>query len=105
MQEVTEGAEDYEDWGKEEKEEFGVVAMMETRMARMCRVRIIEACKNYELANLYPARVVAVGCLYFVMKEGGLNISDEVPSWLDNVTSGKVAMEDFEEVLVELRNT
>ena len=43
MQEVTEGAEDYEDWGKEEKEEFGVVAMMETRMARMCRVRIIEA--------------------------------------------------------------
>lgn len=59
-------------------------------------------CKNYRLANFFPARAVAAGCLFVVLTARGLQIPASQERWLDDITSGKVDMEDFEEVLVEL---
>lgn len=60
-------------------------------------------CKNYRLANFFPARAVAAGCLFVVLTARGLQIPVSTERWLDDITSGKVDMEDFDEVLVELR--
>lgn len=60
-------------------------------------------CKNYRLANFFPARAIAAGCLFVVLSARGLQIPVSQERWLDDITSGKVDMEDFEEVLVELR--
>lgn len=60
-------------------------------------------CKNYRLANFFPSRAVAAGCLFVVLTARGLQIPASQERWLDDITSGKVEMEDFEEVLIELR--
>lgn len=57
--------------------------------------------KNYQLANFFPARAVAVGCLYMVLKKRGILVHNR-DRWVDDITSGKVDAEDFEEVLEEL---
>lgn len=57
--------------------------------------------KNYQLANFFPARAVAVGCLYMVLKKRGMLVHNR-DRWVDHITSGKVDVEDFEEVLEEL---
>lgn len=61
------------------------------------------SCKNYQLANLFPARAVALGCLYAVLEDRGLKIRGNLVDWVDHTTSGRVDMEDFEEVIQELR--
>ena len=61
------------------------------------------SCKNYQLANLFPARAVAVGCVWVVMAERGLKVEEDIRKWVDGITSGKVDLGDFEEVLEELR--
>lgn len=60
-------------------------------------------CKNYRLANFFPARAVAAGCLFVVLTARGLQIPASRERWLDDITSGKVDIEDLDEVLVELR--
>ena len=60
-------------------------------------------CKQYGLANRYPARAVALGCLYVVMEDRGLKITENLSDWVDHTTSGKVDTEDFEEVIHELK--
>lgn len=57
--------------------------------------------KNYHLANFFPARVVAAGCLHRVMRRRGLSVENR-DQWVSNITGGKVDSEDFEEVLFEL---
>ena len=59
-------------------------------------------CKNYNLSNLFPSRAVALGCIYTVLQDRGLRITEELPQWVDGITSGKVDLEDFKEVLEEL---
>lgn len=44
---------------------------------------------------------MAVGCLYVVMMKRGMQV-DKRDRWVDEITSGKVELEDFEEVLEEL---
>ena len=46
-----------------------------------------------------------MGCLYLAIEERGLHITEDVKMWLDNITSGKVDVGDFEEVLDELKQT
>ncbi|MCJ1356757.1 MAG: hypothetical protein MMC33_006753 [Icmadophila ericetorum] len=105
MEDSLKAAEDYERWGKEEKEELGVIGEMDGGLGRICKIKAAQACKNYQLANLFPARAVAVGCLYLAIEERGLRITEDVKMWLDNITSGKVDVGDFEEVLDELKQT
>ena len=56
-------------------------------------------CKNDQLANLFPARAVAAGCLFQTLKEKGVLIVEDPSAWLDHVTNGKVDIEDFREAL------
>ena len=39
------------------------------------------------------------------MEERGLAPTEEVKKWLNNITSGKVDIGDFEEILEELKQT
>lgn len=97
---VANASENYDSWGKEEKEEYGVVKdAMDTSIGRACRSKAIRACKDYQLANLFPARAVALGCLYVVMEERGLRTSKARTEWVDDIASGKVDNDDFEEVV------
>ncbi len=91
MEDIINAGEEYDRWSKEEQEEYGVVKnAMDTSLGRACRAKAISAwvtwwrlscstadrrsqrCQNYQLANLFPARAVAVGCLYLVMEDRGL---------------------------------
>ena len=60
-------------------------------------------CKEYRLANLFPARAVTLGCLYVAMQDRGLRFSEDLSQWVDQITSRKVDMEDFAEILEVLR--
>lgn len=51
--------------------------------------------------NFFPPRAVAVGCLYVVMMKRGMQV-EKRDRWVDDITSGKVDPEDFEEVFEEL---
>ena len=59
----------------------------------------IFSCKNYRIANLFPARVVAIGCLYTVLTERGLKMLGDKKKWIDDISGRKVDVEDFDEVL------
>lgn len=60
-------------------------------------------CKNYSLANLYPARAVAAGCVWFTMEKRGWVGAPEMRKWVDRTTSGKVDIEDLQEIVEQLR--
>ena len=106
MADITNVAEDYDGWGKEEREEYGVQGdAMETRIGRACRKMIIDACKNAELANHFPARAVAIACLYAVLGERRLLIRGSVQDWVFSTTSQKVDIEDFDEAVAALKSS
>ncbi len=44
LEDVASAGEDYEGWGKEEREEYGVVSAMDTGVGRACKARAVEAC-------------------------------------------------------------
>ena len=46
---------------------------------------------------------MALGCVYIALQDRGLSITEDLPLWVDRVSSGKVDVVDFEEVLEELR--
>lgn len=61
-------------------------------------------CKKYQLANLFPARAVALGCLYVVMEERGLRTANTRKKWVEDIASGKVDDEDLEEIVDMLKS-
>ena len=65
----------------------------------------VKRCKDYQLANLFPARAVALGCLYVVMEERGLRTVKARKEWVDDIASRKVDNEDFEEVVEVLKRS
>lgn len=40
---VTSAGEDYDRWGNEEREEYGVAGATETAIARACRLEVVQA--------------------------------------------------------------
>lgn len=62
-------------------------------------------CKDYQLANLFPARAVALGVVYRVMEDRRLRVERELREWVSDVGSGKVDVEDFEEVVEILKHS
>ncbi|KAI9820698.1 MAG: hypothetical protein M1827_005067 [Pycnora praestabilis] len=97
------GTEDYDGFGKEHRDEYKIVDLMETGTGRACRARAVEACENYQLANFFPARAVAAACLHMTLKERGMKFGSNPQVWLEDVTSGRVELADFEEILGELK--
>lgn len=43
IEEIASAGEDYDRWGNEEREEYGVVGAMETGFARACRTEVVQA--------------------------------------------------------------
>ena len=41
---IADAGEDYDSWGKEEREEYGVIVGTDTRVGRACRTKAVEAC-------------------------------------------------------------
>lgn len=106
MGDVTDASENYDSWENEDKEEYGVVKdAMDTSFGRACRSKAISACKNYQLTNFFPARAVALGCLYVVMEERGLRTANARKEWVDDIASRKVDNEDFEEIVEVLKRS
>ena len=62
-------------------------------------------CKNYQLANLFPARAVALGCLYVVLEERGLETGESGKEWVEDIARSRVDNEDFEEVVELLKSS
>lgn len=60
-------------------------------------------CKDYQLANLFPARAVALGVVCTILEDRGLRIRMQQREWVKDVGSGKVDHEDFEEVVEILK--
>ena len=84
-------------WGENRRAYFSMLARYpDLRMS-------VYRCKNYNLSNLFPARAVALGCVYKALQDRGLSIREDLRRWVDQITSGKVDLEDFEEVIEELR--
>ncbi|KAI4186388.1 MAG: hypothetical protein LQ346_005688 [Caloplaca aetnensis] len=103
-EDVDRAGEDYDAWDKEAREEYGVInGVTDTRMGQACRMRVLEACKDYQLANLFPMRAVALGVVYTVLEDRGLRIEMQQREWVKDVGSGKVDHEDFEEVVEILK--
>ncbi|KAL9629622.1 MAG: hypothetical protein Q9204_005168, partial [Flavoplaca sp. TL-2023a] len=106
MEDIENVGEGFDEWDREAKDEYGVLSgIMEGRLGRGCRAKAVDACKNYELANLFPARAVALGIVYVVLEERGLKIELGVREWVKDVGSAKVDSEDFDEVIDILRKT
>ncbi|KAL8881061.1 MAG: hypothetical protein Q9198_001658 [Flavoplaca austrocitrina] len=106
MEDIENVGEGFDEWDREAKGEYGVLSgIMEGRVGRGCRAKAVDACKNYELANLFPARAVALGIVYVVLEERGLKIELGVREWVKDVGSAKVDSEDFDEVIEILRKT
>ena len=84
-----------------------------TGLARICwsiggveELTIRGRCKNYEVAEFYPARAVAIVSLFLAMDERGLSVGEgtqELQVWIDDTSGGKVDAEDFWEVVGLLR--
>lgn len=51
-----------------------------------------------QLVNFFPARAIALSCLYVEVQERTLNLMGDVRLWLQDVSSRKVHWEDFEEI-------
>lgn len=62
------------------------------------------SCKDYQLANLFPPRAVALGCLHVVMEGRGMGRTAGTKEWVDDISSRKVDIEDFEEVIERLKS-
>ncbi|OCL06149.1 hypothetical protein AOQ84DRAFT_83055 [Glonium stellatum] len=94
------GTEDYDGHEKEHRDEYQMIDLMDTRLGKACRLKAIEVCKNYQLSNFFPARALAAACVYVTFQDYGFNVGGDRSTWLEEVTSGKVDIEDFDEVLV-----
>ncbi|KAL8920090.1 MAG: hypothetical protein Q9208_006443 [Pyrenodesmia sp. 3 TL-2023] len=81
FEELDRVGEDYDAWDKEAREE----------------------CKDYQLANLFPARAVALGVVCTTLGDRGLRIGVQQKEWVKDVGSGKVDHGDFEEVVEFLK--
>ena len=77
--------------------------MLSFNVVHGCSSNALCSCKNYQLANLFPARAVALGCVYAALNERGLTVKEDMAAWVDHISSGKVDLEDFEEVTLEIQ--
>ena len=98
-------AEDYDSLSEETKAEYGILpgGMVESRVGRRVREKVVEACKNERIGIMFPARVVALGCIWVVLKERGMVCGEKASEgWVERAGGGKVAWEDWEDVIEEL---
>jgi hypothetical protein len=62
----------------------------------------VRRCKDYQLANLFPARTVAAAVVWVTLKSRGLEAGKNGRAWVDEVAGGKVDEQDFGEAVAVL---
>lgn len=93
---------DFNAWTADERAEVRLVGFGETRVVRAAGERAVDACKDYQLANLFPARTVAVAVVWVELRSRGLEAGKDGPVWVEEVAGGKVDGRDFEEAVAIL---
>ena len=61
------------------------------------------SCKNYRLVNFFPARAIALGCLFVALQERKLAIVEGRGEWIEHISGRKVDLEDFVEIVRTLQ--
>ncbi|KAL1647374.1 hypothetical protein SLS58_002702 [Diplodia intermedia] len=89
----------FDDRNKEKKEADRIADLMETGIAKDCKAKALNACKNYQLANYFPAKTVTAACIYIILRDRGLLRGIDTKSWLKDKVSRSIEMEDFEEAV------
>ncbi|KAF2200509.1 hypothetical protein GQ43DRAFT_417868 [Delitschia confertaspora ATCC 74209] len=89
---------DYDGYSGKQKAEYNIVDLMETSIGRICKLKVLEACRNYQVASYFPTRVIAAVSVHLALQEQGLAYT-EMARWLKSTTSSKVDIEDFREAL------
>ncbi|MCJ1244034.1 hypothetical protein MMC30_001231 [Trapelia coarctata] len=119
-----EGVVDYTRWSREEREEYGVIPLLETGLGREVRRWAGKACKSAEIVNFWPSRAVGLGCVWMAVDGRGLGLGlvgvggeergverggeredgervvrRQEGEWVRRVGGGKVDLGDFKEVV------
>ncbi|KAF2141350.1 uncharacterized protein K452DRAFT_359124 [Aplosporella prunicola CBS 121167] len=97
------GTDDYDHCTQEIKESGQIASFMETGVAKACTASIVEAYKDYQLANFFTARTIAAACLYVTLRKRGLFIQADIASWLRSSISRSIDVEDFEDAVSGLQ--
>ncbi|OJD35938.1 cyclin-l2 isoform 1 [Diplodia corticola] len=89
----------FDDRSKEDKEADRIADLMETGIAKDCRAKALGACKDYQLANFFPAKAVTAACIYIVLRDRGLLPGIDMKRWLRDKVSRSIELEDFEDAV------
>jgi len=114
----AEGVVDYTRWARSEREESGVIPLMETGLGREVRRWAGKACKSAEIVGFWPSRAVGLGCVWMAVRARGLGFAGlgeergvmreereeergmrQEGEWVRRVGGGKVDLRDFREVV------
>ncbi|KAF4313938.1 hypothetical protein GTA08_BOTSDO00512 [Botryosphaeria dothidea] len=95
----TDAAHGFDRRSKEKKEAAKITDIMDTGIAKACKTKALFACKSYQLANYFPAKTIAAGCVYIVLKNRGLLLEVHAGTWLKEKIGRSIEMEDFEEAI------
>ena len=107
---ITSTTDDFDDWLEDEKFICGVEDGMNTALGRTCVEECLRIVKKEGMMDLFPARVVALGAVYVSLRRRGINLADEdeksgLREWIRDIASGKVELEDFQELIGKMRKT
>ena len=100
---AAEGTDHFDNLRDDERAEIAVVDPADTALGRAVWERAADAACSYRLVNLFPARTVAVACVFVVLEERGVEAVGDPEVWVKKLTGGRVEFGDFEEAVVEVR--
>ncbi|KAL7271628.1 hypothetical protein RUND412_005604 [Rhizina undulata] len=94
---------DYDSLSLAELEESRIVEVRDTSIGREVWRLVDRAMRRRRICNFFPARVVAVACLWVVVEGRGCGVRGSPEEWVEWVTSGRVEAVDFWEAVEEVR--
>lgn len=98
--------EDYDALSEETRAEHGIShgGILETRIGRAVKAKVVEACEDERVGLMFPSRVVALGCIWVVLENRGVVSAPKASEeWVTHVGGPKVSYEDWVDVVEELR--
>lgn len=86
-----------------------MVEVLETKLGKKCAARLATAMKVEKMATMFPPKAVALGCVFVSLEEGKFlngyrDEKDRVREWVAQVGQGRVEWEDFEDVVIVIRD-
>ena len=106
--------EGWDDYTPSDRLRMSIVPRAETSLSKTVTDQAILALRRESLADLFPVRAVAAGCVFVGMKGRGIAVeggSDDgggeeaVARWVKDITSSKVDLDNFWDVVGILEGT